>query len=72
MSPATQGTRTSAGPLLSVEEAASYLKIAVWTLRHWVSERKIPFVKLGRLVRFRQGDLDAHISKHIVRSSHGK
>ena len=45
------------GPLLSVEEAATYLKIAVWTLRHWVSQRKVPFVRLGRLVRFRQADL---------------
>lgn len=59
-------------PLLSVEEAAAYLNIAVWTLRHWVSDRKIPFVRLGRLVRFRQADLDAYISRNIVRATHGK
>ena len=64
--------RAQPSPLLSVKEAACYLKIAVWTLRHWVCQRKIPFVKLGRLVRFRQSDLDAYISKHIVRSSDGK
>ena len=60
------------GPLLSVDEAATYLKIAAWTLRHWVSQRKIPFVRLGRLVRFRQADLDAFISKNIVRPKHGQ
>ncbi len=62
----------NAGPLLSVEEAAAYLHIAVWTLRHWVSQHKVPFVRLGRLVRFRQADLDAYIAKNIVRSTHGK
>ncbi len=72
MSRPSQSEAVSAGPLLSVGEAATYLKIAVWTLRHWVSDRKIPFVKLGKLVRFRQCDLDAYISKHIVRSSDGK
>ena len=58
-------------PLLSVEDAAAYLQIAVWTLRHWVSDRKIPFVRMGRLVRFRQQDLDAFITRRIVRP-HGK
>ena len=72
MSRASQSETMSAGPLLSVEEAASYLRIAVWTMRHWVSQRKIPFVRLGRLVRFRQADLDAYISKHIVKSNYGK
>ncbi len=71
MSRAGQRMNISSGPLLSVEEAATYLKIAVWTLRHWVSDRKISFVKLGRLVRFRQADLDVFISKNIVRPKHG-
>ena len=71
MSRGSREKKASAGPLFSVEEAATYLKIAVWTLRHWVSQRKIPFVRLGRLVRFRQADLDAFISKNIVRPKHG-
>ena len=72
MSRISQEQNVGVGPLLSVEEAATYLGIAAWTLRHWVSQRKISFVRLGRLVRFRQADLDAYISKHIVRSSDGK
>ena len=73
MSEQRQSSTASQGrPLISVHEAAAYLKIAVWTLRHWVGQRKIPFVKLGRLVRFRQADLDAYVSKHIFRSSDGK
>ena len=72
MSRGSQGPDVGAGPLLAVEEAATYLGIAIWTLRHWVSQRKISFVRLGRLVRFRQADLDAFISKHVVKSNHGK
>ncbi len=60
------------GPLLSIPEAARYLGIAVWTLRHWVSERKIPYVKMGSLVRFRQRDLDEFIAQNLVKASHGK
>ena len=60
------------GPLLPIQEAAAYLGIAVWTLRHWVSERKIPYVKMGSLVRFRQRDLDEFIAQNLVKASHGK
>ena len=41
----------------------------IWTLRHWVSDRKIPFVKLGNLVRFRQRDLDEFITGAWQRSA---
>ena len=34
--------------LMTVEEAASYLRLAPWTLRHWVCQKKIPYVRLGR------------------------
>ena len=33
--------------LLDVNEAAAYLKIKPWTLRHWISDRKIDIVKYG-------------------------
>lgn len=59
-------------PLLSVEEAARHLRIAVSTLRHWVCDRKIPFVKLGSRVRFRQRDLERLISQNLVKASHDK
>ena len=54
-------------PLLTVNEAAMYLKISAWTLRHWVSEHKIIFVKFNGngSVRFRRRDLDKFISQSI-------
>jgi excisionase family DNA binding protein len=55
--------------VLTVSEAAKYLRISVWTLRHWMSASKIEFVKYngdGRAV-FREYDLDRFISKNVKR-----
>ena len=55
--------------LLTVPEAAALLRLRVSTLRAWVCQRKIPFVKLGRLVRIRRSDADAVISSSLVPAS---
>jgi len=39
--------------LLSVEEAADYLGVKKSTIYGWIFRRKVPFVKVGRLVKFR-------------------
>jgi excisionase family DNA binding protein len=46
-------------------EAVTYLCISKGMLRHWVSDRKIEFVKLGRAVRFRKAHLDRFISQKL-------
>ena len=48
------------------DEAAAYLKCEPTTLRTWVSQRKVPFVKIGRLTRFRKRDLDAWMDQNAV------
>jgi excisionase family DNA binding protein len=47
-------------PLLSNTEAANLLKICPETLAVWRSERRysIPFIKVGRSVRYRLSDLE--------------
>jgi excisionase family DNA binding protein len=55
-----QPTHVSRG-LLTTEEAADYLHLSPWTLRHWVLDERIRCVRLGRLVRFRLADLEAFI-----------
>jgi excisionase family DNA binding protein len=50
------------------QQAADYLGVAVSTLNHWICDRKVVFVKLGRLVKFRQNDLDRFIARNV----HGK
>ena len=45
--------------LLTVQEAARYLAVSVSTLYGWVWQRRIPFVKIGRALRFDPLDLKA-------------
>ncbi|MCI0530311.1 MAG: helix-turn-helix domain-containing protein, partial [Nitrospira sp.] len=49
--------------LLDNNEAAHYLGISPKTLPTWVSMRKIPHVKVGRLTKFRVEDLDAWLDR---------
>ena len=44
--------------LMNVEQAAEYLGMASQTVYRRVSEKTLPFYKIGRLVRFRQSELD--------------
>jgi excisionase family DNA binding protein len=52
--------------LLTIAEASSLLRLKVSTLRAWVLCRKIPYVKVGRLVRLRRADVDALIASSLV------
>jgi len=54
--------------LLTASEAAEYLRISEWTLRHWVSDKKIRFIKIGRAVRFKKAHLDRFLQDNV----HGK
>ncbi len=50
----------------SNDEAAAYLGCRPDTLRVWVSRKRVPYVKIGRLTRFLQRDLDKWIESHRV------
>jgi excisionase family DNA binding protein len=53
------------GPLLSVKDAAAYLGIKPQTIYNMRTAGTAPAaVKLGRLVRFRQADLDSWVEEH--------
>jgi excisionase family DNA binding protein len=43
--------------LLNVKEAAALLGVAPRTIYAWVAERRIPFRKAGRLLRFERAAL---------------
>jgi len=56
--------------LLSEGQTAQITGKAVSTLqKERVSGGGIPFVKLGRSVRYRLGDIKAHIAKNVRRST---
>jgi excisionase family DNA binding protein len=54
-------------PLLDVNQAAQILGITPRTLQEWVRLRKLPFLKIGKLTKFRPEALQAWISAQEVR-----
>jgi excisionase family DNA binding protein len=53
--------------LVTVNVAAQYLSVSVSTLYGWVYQRRIPFVKVGRALRFDIVDLDNFIEVSRIR-----
>ncbi len=58
--------RTFNRQLVSVKEAAVYTGLSPHTLYTMVSQRRVPYVKLGRLTKFDVGQLQAWIEAHTV------
>ncbi len=52
--------------LLTVKEAAVLLRIQEDTLRHWLSDRRLPFVKIGGRTMLRRRDLESYIDAQTV------
>lgn len=54
--------------LLTRKEAADYLGVKVQTLACWACTGRyhLPFVRVGRLVKYRQQDLDAFILENRI------
>lgn len=50
--------------LLNIKQAAEYTGLSAHTLYTMVSQRRIPFVKVGRLTKFDVGLLDNWITQH--------
>lgn len=52
---------------MNVEEVSYMLEISVNTAYSWVSQRKIPFVKCGRLTKFDVQEIEKWIKKNSVK-----
>jgi excisionase family DNA binding protein len=50
--------------LLNIRQAAQMLSVSVSTLYGWIWQRRIPFVKIGRSVRFDIRDLEQFIQSN--------
>ena len=55
-----------ANRLITVKDAAVYTGLSPDTLYTMVSQRRIPFVKVGRLTKFDLGLLDTWIKQNTV------
>ena len=56
----------SGNPLLTDEEACNYLRIRQRQLYSWRMQGVIPFIRIGRSIRYRLRDLDAAIDAMTV------
>jgi excisionase family DNA binding protein len=52
--------------LLNVSGAARFLAVSVSTLYGWVWQRRIPFVKAGRALRFEMSDLRRFVEENRI------
>ena len=52
--------------LLSVREASSRLAISVFTLREWLRQGRLPYIRLGRRVLLRHADVEEVVVQHLV------
>jgi excisionase family DNA binding protein len=47
-------------------EGAEHLRLSIYTIRAWVFQKRIPFVRLGRRVFLRREDLEAFVNRNVV------
>jgi excisionase family DNA binding protein len=52
----------AASKLVQFKEVAEYFDVSVQTVRNWVKDRKIPFVKLGSVYRFNITEIEKAIT----------
>jgi excisionase family DNA binding protein len=62
--PTSPGFTVTVQPLVSIPVGAKILDLSVWTLRQWLSQRRLAFVKVGRLTKLRLEDIQAFIDRH--------
>jgi excisionase family DNA binding protein len=54
--------------LLNLKEGANELKLSIHTLRAWVYQKRIPFVRLGRRILLRREDLEKLVNQNLVKA----
>lgn len=58
---------TAPNHLIDIAEVSQQLGVRAKTVYSWVHTRQIPFIKVGRLVKFQQKDIEAWIEKRKVK-----
>lgn len=60
----TAGRPAKRGRLLDIDGVAEELNTSVRHIRRLVHERRIPVVRMGRLIRFDPADIEAWLDEH--------
>ena len=58
--------------LLTIQELSEYIGITVNTAYSWVSQKKIPYIHVGRLVRFDIDKINEWLDKNSTSVYHIK
>ncbi len=53
--------------LMNAEEAAKFLGIKKSTVYAWVAQRRLPYIKVGRLLKFRPRALERWLKEREIR-----
>lgn len=61
-----QEAAPTSGPLLNKEELAAALGVTTRWVRRALDEGRLPYIKVGRLVRFRLSDVEAYIEANVI------
>jgi excisionase family DNA binding protein len=54
------------GKMLKIDDVVKKLGVSEPTLRLWIQKKSIPFVRVGRLIRFESTDLNRWIESRKV------
>ena len=55
--------------LLSPQELSAALNISIETVYAWTSQKRIPYIKMGRLVRFNADEVNKWLERQRVKVS---
>ncbi len=51
--------------LMDIKQVAAYLQINEATAYNWAQSGKLPGIKIGRIWRFRRGDIEAWLDQNM-------
>ncbi|MFH1014747.1 MAG: helix-turn-helix domain-containing protein [Nitrospirota bacterium] len=52
---------------IGIKDCAEYLDVSINTLRSWVWMKRIPYVKMGRLVKFDLGEIESWLKDKKIK-----
>ena len=52
--------------LLKIKEVADWAAVSPRTVQTWVANRTIPYLKIGRLIRFKREDIEEFITEKRI------
>jgi excisionase family DNA binding protein len=64
--------RDGKAPLISVEQLADELGVSVRYVRRIIAERRIPYVKVGHLIRFQRDEVEGWVEANRVDALTGR